>query len=70
MEDLTFKMQIIRNPDAEYVKGLKKRIKANNGYCPTQMEKIPENKCPCKYHEETGDCYCGLWISVPVWSET
>lgn len=58
-------MKTIRNPDSEYVKGLKKRIKDNNGYCPNQ-EKSPDTKCPCKYHEETGDCICGLWIRVPV----
>ncbi len=63
-------MRMIKNPDSDYVKGLKKRIKANNGYCPTQVDKIPENKCPCKYHEETGGCYCGLWISVPDWGDS
>ena len=64
--DFEPEMRWIKNPDKEYVKDLKKRIKDNNGYCPTQKEKTPENKCPCQYHEETGECYCGLWIRVPV----
>lgn len=54
--------QIIKNPDEDFLKSLKKRLKANNGYCLNQPEKIPDNKCPCKYHRETGDCLCGLWI--------
>ena len=45
--DFDFEMKIIKNPDKEYVKEIKKRIKDNNGYCPTQMEKSPDTKCPC-----------------------
>ncbi len=58
-------MKMIKNPDKDFVKELKKRIKANNGYCPNQPDKNPDTKCPCKYHEESGDCICGLWIRVP-----
>ena len=65
-EAFEMEMRIIKNTDKDYLRELKKRIKDNNGYCPTQMEKNPDTKCPCKYHRETGDCYCGLWIRVPV----
>jgi hypothetical protein len=30
------KYQVVKNPEKEYVKDLKKRIKDNNGYCPCQ----------------------------------
>ena len=59
-------MQVIKNPDKDFVKELKRRIKANNGYCPNQLDRNPDTKCPCKYHEDTGECICGLWIRVPV----
>lgn len=50
------------NPDSEFVKGQKKRIRQNNGYCPCKLEKIPENKCPCEDLRVSGDCCCGLYI--------
>ena len=37
MECVVYKT--IKNPDTDFVKNLKKRIKANNGFCPCQMEK-------------------------------
>lgn len=62
----TFSYRMIKNDDAQYVKDLKRRIKANNGFCPSQMERIPETKCPCKSYREHGECYCGMYIKVPV----
>ncbi len=56
--------QVIKNPDPDFIKNLKKRLKSNNGYCLTQQEKTPDTKCPCKYHRETGDCLCGMWIRI------
>lgn len=53
---------MMKNPDTDFVKGLRKRIKQNNGYCPCKLEKVPENKCPCKDFREDGDCCCGLYI--------
>lgn len=53
------KYKIIKNPETDYVKDLKKRIKANNGFCPCQLEKTPDTKCPCKIFRETGECCCG-----------
>lgn len=58
--------EIIKNPDSEFVKNLKKRIKSNNGYCPCRFEKTQDTKCPCKDFKETGDCICGLYIKIPV----
>ena len=55
------------NPDTEFVKGLKKRIKSNSGYCPCKLEKKPENKCPCSEFRENSDCSCGLYIKDPTY---
>lgn len=56
---------VVKNPDLEYVRNLKKKIKANNGFCPCQMEKSEDTKCPCKVFRETQDCMCGLYIRIP-----
>lgn len=50
------------NPDTEFVRGLRKRIKQNNGYCVCKVEKTPDNKCPCKDLRENGECCCGLYV--------
>lgn len=57
--------RVIKNPDTEFVKGLKKRIKSNNGYCPCKIEKTKDNKCPCTEFRTTGYCCCGLYIKDP-----
>lgn len=54
------------NPDDEFVRNLKKRIKDNNKYCPCQIEKNADTKCPCKMFRETQECMCGLYIRVEV----
>ena len=55
------------NDDKDYVKKLKKRQKKNNGHCPSQLEKTPDTKCPCKHYRETDECLCGMYIKVPVY---
>ena len=55
------------NPDESFVKGLKKRIKQNNGYCINKKERIPENKCPCKSFREESVCDCGLYCKDPTY---
>lgn len=67
MTDPVFKL--IKNDDSRYVKDLKKRIKANNGFCPSQMTRDKDTKCPCKAYREQGECYCGMYIKVPVYEE-
>ena len=39
------KVSIIK--DKEKVKEIRDAIKANSGFCPCKIEKIPENKCMC-----------------------
>jgi ferredoxin-thioredoxin reductase catalytic subunit len=59
-------MKIIKNPDMEYVKEIKKQLKANSGYCPCRLEKSKDTKCMCKEfrEQESGMCHCGLYIKV------
>ena len=63
------RFKLIKNPDQEFVKNLKRRIKDNGGYCPCRPSKIPENKCPCSAYREDGECICGLFIRVPVYDD-
>ena len=56
-------MKKILNPDKEFVKDMRVRIKANNGYCPCVPYKNPDTKCPCKEFREDGVCHCGLYIT-------
>ena len=55
------------NPDDLFVKGHKKRIKQNNGYCLSKKDRIPDNKCPCREFRENGECECGLYIKDPTY---
>lgn len=55
------------NPDDVFVKGCKKRIKQNNGYCLSKRDKVPDNKCPCSEFRENGECDCGLYIKDPTY---
>ena len=63
-------MRIIRNPDDEYEKEVKKMIKDNNGYCPCKLVKTKDTKCKCKDFRDQveagveGSCHCGFWIAV------
>ena len=58
--------EVIKNPDSEFVKNHKKKVKSNSGYCPSRLEKTPETKCPCKEFRENQECMCGLYVKIPV----
>ena len=58
-------MALIKNPDPLTYKSIKKRIKANNGYCLNKPKNSRDNKCPCKDFSEHGICECGLYIDIP-----
>lgn len=57
-------MRIELNPDKEFVKEFREKLKANDGYCPCRVIKTPETKCMCKEfkEQEEGECHCGLYI--------
>ena len=59
----------IKNPDTEFLYNLRKRIKANSGFCPCKREKTKDTKCPCKDFRENGDCACGMYIHDPSCDE-
>ena len=59
------KYKTILNPDEEFVRNLKRRIKDNSKHCPCQIGKTKDTKCPCKLFRETEECLCGLYIRVP-----
>lgn len=61
------KQGFLINPDDAFVRGLKKRIKQNNGYCLNKRDRIPDNKCPCLEFRETGNCDCGLYFRDPTY---
>jgi len=56
-------LKITVNPDKEYVKKVREKIKANNGYCPCTLIKDSDHKCPCREFRENKNCHCGLYIS-------
>lgn len=59
-------MNIKLNPDKQYVREVKKQIKAAGGYCPSTLEKTADTRCMCKEFREMdeGMCYCGLYIKI------
>ena len=63
------KWTIIKNPDTEFQKKFKKRLKDNGGYCPCRPLKTPDTKCPCKEFRETDECICGLYIRCPTYED-
>ncbi len=62
-------MNIVQNPDKEFVAEIKHALKENNGYCPCSIMKNADTKCRCKEFRdqiergEPGACHCGLWIA-------
>lgn len=59
-------MTIKQNPDKEYADKVKRKLKANGGYCPCSLIKSADTKCMCKDFRETeeGMCHCGLYIKT------
>lgn len=61
-------MRVTTNPDKEFVKEIRDKLKQNGGYCPCRISKTPDTKCRCKEFremiekEETGMCHCGLFV--------
>lgn len=58
------KKKMMLNPDAAHVKYVRKALKDNGGYCPCQVNKTPDTKCPCKDMREGRGCDCGLYVSA------
>ena len=62
-------MTIRQNPDKDYAKKVRDRLKDNGGYCPCRINKNEDTKCMCKEFRdqiekgESGMCHCGLYIA-------
>ena len=58
------------NTDSKKVDQIRSALKANNGYCPCQVEKSEDTKCICKIfsnqikRHQPGLCPCGLWNAI------
>ena len=61
--------QTVKNPDKEFVKGFRKKLKDNGGSCPCRPVKTPDTKCPCTEYRTTDECICGLYIKVPTYDD-
>lgn len=59
-----FQMRL--NPDTDFVKNLKKKIKSNSKYCLNKEKGNPDNKCICRDMRERGICECGLYYRVDL----
>ena len=63
-------MKVTTNPDKEYVKEIREKLKANNGYCLCRIRKTEDTKCMCKEfrdmmeRNESGTCHCGLYVAT------
>ncbi len=57
-------MIIKTNPDSDYVREVRKKLRENNGYCQCAIVKTEDTKCMCKEFREMkeGMCECGLYI--------
>lgn len=53
------------NPDIEKRRTIIRKINANGGYCITQKQRGKDTKCRCRHFQETGECYCGLFVILP-----
>lgn len=60
-------MRIKVSDNRELVEDVRKRLKANSGYCPCKLQKNEDTKCICReFMEQTepGECHCGLYVKV------
>lgn len=63
------KLKVTLNSDKDKVKEIEKAIQANDGYCPCELQKVPDTKCMCKSFRDQatpGTCHCGLFVKETV----
>lgn len=63
-------IKVIMNPNKDFVKEFREKLKENNGYCPCSIIKNEDTKCMCKEFRERidngilGECHCGLFSVI------
>ena len=63
-------IKVTTNPDKEFVKEVRRKIKENNGHCACAISFDEDNKCMSKEFREqiengeAGECHCGLYILI------
>lgn len=61
-------IKIAINPDENFVKEVREKIKANNGHCACAISFDESNNCMCEEFRQqinegiAGECHCGLYI--------
>ena len=67
---MTKRLKIVPNPDKAKYDEETEAVKANDGYCPCRIEKIPENKCLCQEfrHCKVANqlCLCQRFMKIEV----
>lgn len=55
---------IKKNPNGAIYRAVTKAVEENNGYCPCELIRNDDTKCPCKTFREqaSGQCHCGRYI--------
>lgn len=50
--------------NSERTDEIRKALKSNGGYCPSQKRKSKDTRCLCKKFREMreGECPCGLYV--------
>jgi len=56
--------RLILTDDKDKAFKILEAIYRNKGYCPCSIEKVDDNKCPCKKMIEQNECHCGLYEKV------
>lgn len=62
-------MKVEVSSNKELVEEIRKKLKANGGYCPCALEMNESTKCMCQEfltRKELGPCHCGLYIKTEV----
>lgn len=61
-------LKVYKNPDAETYEKVSTAVKENRGYCPCELQKTPETKCPCANFRNSNIanvCHCGRFFKIP-----
>ena len=61
-------LKVYKNTDTETYERVSAAVKENQGYCPCELQKTAETKCPCtNFRNSTiaNVCHCGRFFKIP-----